>query len=280
MTTNTTTIKRYRLACPGDEGRECWCTDSSKEIAIVYAMRADWKPHKIDGFYKGNPVFLRRDGSLHTWNFCIVADEAPDPGEGYRLLKKMEYDGEEEEVREGDEYFCPIVSWTESSHYKIQSRNQSTGFHYRRRIEPEKWTPKVGDWVDVNTSLKLDGTPFVLRQQQVMNVCKGELQCLVDGVHYMWFKFADCTPTEPPQQQPTGTPHIATGTELHVCQDIAARQQKGIAKYGTTVESNGLPLRAWLDHAYEEALDSAVYLRRAMEDMDKQAKGEASDEAI
>ena len=87
-----------------------------------------------------------------------------------------------------------------------------------------------------------------------------------------------CTPAEPPQQ-PTGTPpQVATGTELRVCQDIAARQAKGIAKYGTTVEANGLPLREWLKHAYEEALDSAVYLRRAMEEMDAQEKGEVSDE--
>lgn len=60
-----------------------------------------------------------------------------------------------------------------------------------------------------------------------------------------------------------------TGTELRVCQDIAERQQKGIAKYGVTVESNPLTLRQWLQHAYEETLDKAVYLKRAMEEMDK-----------
>lgn len=60
----------------------------------------------------------------------------------------------------------------------------------------------------------------------------------------------------------------ATGTEAKVCEDIAARQQAGIAKYGTTVQDNPLPLRQWLQHAYEEALDLAVYLRRAMDEMD------------
>lgn len=60
-----------------------------------------------------------------------------------------------------------------------------------------------------------------------------------------------------------------TGTESRVCQDIAERQQKGIAKYGTTVEANPLSLREWLQHAYEETLDKAVYLKRAMEEMDK-----------
>lgn len=56
----------------------------------------------------------------------------------------------------------------------------------------------------------------------------------------------------------------ATGIEAEVCADIAARQQAGIKKYGTTVADNPLPLREWLQHAYEEALDLAVYLKRAI----------------
>ena len=62
-----------------------------------------------------------------------------------------------------------------------------------------------------------------------------------------------------------------TGTEARVCTDIALRQQLGLQKYGTSVQDNPLPLRAWLEHAYQEALDMAVYLRRAMDDMDQQA---------
>lgn len=63
----------------------------------------------------------------------------------------------------------------------------------------------------------------------------------------------------------------AQGTEARVCQDIARRQARGIAKYGTTVEANPLELRQWLQHAYEEVLDQAVYLRRAIEQMDQEA---------
>jgi hypothetical protein len=61
----------------------------------------------------------------------------------------------------------------------------------------------------------------------------------------------------------------ANGTEARVCADIASRQQFGIKKYGQTVEQNPLPLREWLEHAYYEALDHAVYLKRAMEEIDK-----------
>lgn len=61
----------------------------------------------------------------------------------------------------------------------------------------------------------------------------------------------------------------ATGTEAEVCKDIAERQQGGITKYNTTVRENPLSLRQWLQHAYEECLDQAVYLKRAMEEIDR-----------
>lgn len=60
----------------------------------------------------------------------------------------------------------------------------------------------------------------------------------------------------------------ATGTEARVCQDIALRQAKGIAKYGTTVESNPLGLLQWYKHHYEELLDAAVYVKRIIEMME------------
>lgn len=59
-----------------------------------------------------------------------------------------------------------------------------------------------------------------------------------------------------------------TGIEALVCGDIASRQALGIAKYGQTVADNPLSLREWLEHAYQECLDQAVYLRRAMAEID------------
>ena len=64
-------------------------------------------------------------------------------------------------------------------------------------------------------------------------------------------------------------PMPATGTEARVIVDIVRRQQLGIAKYGTTVEANPLAFKQWLDHAYEETLDLAIYLKRAMEELEK-----------
>lgn len=59
----------------------------------------------------------------------------------------------------------------------------------------------------------------------------------------------------------------ATGIELSIIKDIEARQQLGIKKYGQTVEENPLTLKQWLQHAYEETLDQAIYLKRAMEEL-------------
>jgi hypothetical protein len=59
----------------------------------------------------------------------------------------------------------------------------------------------------------------------------------------------------------------AVGTEAAVCEDIARRQQLGIKKYGTTVAENPLSLKQWLQHAYEESLDHAVYLKRAISEI-------------
>jgi hypothetical protein len=55
------------------------------------------------------------------------------------------------------------------------------------------------------------------------------------------------------------------GIEARVCEDIASRQRLGIAKYGVTVEQSDEKFKAWLQHAYEEALDMAVYLKRSIE---------------
>ncbi len=62
---------------------------------------------------------------------------------------------------------------------------------------------------------------------------------------------------------------LKDGVEAEVCADIARRQAFGENKYGTTVAENPLSLRARLNHAYEEALDLSVYLRRCIEEIDK-----------
>jgi len=74
-----------------------------------------------------------------------------------------------------------------------------------------------------------------------------------------------CTPrtTLPPTDIKGGE---LSGIELQVTKDIAMRQQWGLAKYKTTVADNPLSRKQWLQHAYEEALDLAVYLKKVITD--------------
>ena len=57
---------------------------------------------------------------------------------------------------------------------------------------------------------------------------------------------------------------LASGIEAQVCADIVARQAKGLGKYGVTVADNPLTHQQWLEHAYYECLDMAIYLKRAL----------------
>ena len=67
-------------------------------------------------------------------------------------------------------------------------------------------------------------------------------------------------------QEKVSVKALPVDIERLVCDDILRRQQMGIAKYGTTVANNPLTHKQWLQHAYEEALDMAIYLKRAMHD--------------
>ncbi len=46
--------------------------------------------------------------------------------------------------------------------------------------------------------------------------------------------------------------------------DLDAREQLGKKKYGTTMDRSDLSLMDWLQHAYEETLDQALYLKKSI----------------
>lgn len=60
--------------------------------------------------------------------------------------------------------------------------------------------------------------------------------------------------------------------EESVILEIKERSKKGYAKYGTTMTRKDLSLRDWAQHALEEALDLAIYLKRIIRDLDAQDK--------
>jgi hypothetical protein len=60
--------------------------------------------------------------------------------------------------------------------------------------------------------------------------------------------------------------------EDEVCDEIKKRAERGLNKYGTTMERTDLKVADWLQHAKEEALDLAVYLQRLHHEYEKLEK--------
>tara|TARA_R110002126_G_scaffold8130_1_gene39021 strand:+ start:132 stop:509 length:378 start_codon:yes stop_codon:yes gene_type:complete len=54
-----------------------------------------------------------------------------------------------------------------------------------------------------------------------------------------------------------------------VREDLKRRSELGIKKYGVTLDRTDLKLKDWLQHLYEETLDSALYLKRAIKELNK-----------
>lgn len=101
----------------------------------------------------------------------------------------------------------------------------------------------------------------------VGNVEQGTWRLLVDTKLFHQFNQPDDQIIWPDNDAHQWGDDKPTGVEAEVCADIAQRQRKGVGKYGTTVAENPLSLKQWLQHSYEEALDLAVYLKRAMKEL-------------
>jgi len=54
-----------------------------------------------------------------------------------------------------------------------------------------------------------------------------------------------------------------------VANDILGRSEVGTKKYGVTLDRKDLALKDWLQHAYEECLDQANYLKRAIVEIEQ-----------
>lgn len=49
---------------------------------------------------------------------------------------------------------------------------------------------------------------------------------------------------------------------LQNCIEMLERSKVGVEKYGTTLDENDIPIKEWIQHAKEEAMDMANYLER------------------
>ena len=57
-----------------------------------------------------------------------------------------------------------------------------------------------------------------------------------------------------------------------VISDMIAREKLGLKKYGTTIDRDDYDLKDWLQHALEEAMDSVLYLKKAIQQLENKNK--------
>ena len=72
------------------------------------------------------------------------------------------------------------------------------------------------------------------------------------------FRLCDCEPYNP---------KLKDSIVKEVRKDLKDRSNVGIKKYGVTLDRKDLDLLDWLQHSYEEVLDTALYLKRAIKEL-------------
>lgn len=58
----------------------------------------------------------------------------------------------------------------------------------------------------------------------------------------------------------------------NIIKDLIDSDKKGVEEYGTTVDREDYSLKEWLQHAYEETLDTAKYLAAAIKKLEDKNK--------
>lgn len=75
-------------------------------------------------------------------------------------------------------------------------------------------------------------------------------------------EFYPCKPSIFERTYDTNKPSDHLAGVIH---DLKTREVRGKSKYGTTMDRTDLSEVEWLQHAYEEALDMALYLKKAID---------------
>lgn len=58
----------------------------------------------------------------------------------------------------------------------------------------------------------------------------------------------------------------------NVVDKFGQRSEVGVAKYGTTLEGNDLPLLEWLSHLQEELMDATLYIEKLKSELHENPK--------
>jgi hypothetical protein len=59
--------------------------------------------------------------------------------------------------------------------------------------------------------------------------------------------------------------------------EFANREERGLKKYGTTMDRNDLSLNEWIQHFKEELMDGLLYLQKIQNDTQKHTHSKEED---
>jgi len=74
---------------------------------------------------------------------------------------------------------------------------------------------------------------------------------------------------KPQPPRPKGKQSVQDPIVESVVYDLRTRSDVGVKKYGVTLARDDLSLEQWVQHALEEAMDLALYLKRIKVELEK-----------
>jgi hypothetical protein len=89
----------------------------------------------------------------------------------------------------------------------------------------------------------------------------------------MWKEYDAITESwwevKPQPPKPKGKQSVQDPIVESVVYDLRTRSDVGVKKYGVTLARDDLSLEQWVQHALEEAMDLALYLKRIKVELEK-----------
>ena len=85
-----------------------------------------------------------------------------------------------------------------------------------------------------------------------------------DAITESWWAVTPQPPKPRGKQQSVSDPIVES-----VVYDLRTRSDVGIKKYGVTLARDDLSLEQWVQHALEECMDMALYLKRIKVELEK-----------
>jgi hypothetical protein len=168
-----------------------------------------------------------------------------------------------------------ILNLIQFDEVKIEKKKNLESYVYKATLKKQV----VFQLLSKDNLIKLDKFEAESKQFVILGILSGKIleECDADDIEY--FTELKNQMENMPQEvddylwsiglkrrEKTNITHDFDNCQSNVCKkvitDLKTREAKGIDTYGTTLDRTDLTRSEWLQHAYEEALDLALYLKK------------------